>query len=141
MEHITKLMLSLPRETHKYMIEPLSKIQHIMFSLRKRFLKFVACVAQSEKRVLRNVLNAVKLDCRSVTGRNLRTIMITTNQNVYLKDFYKVTFDRPYCELPPGDSWRILLVQEILEAMHGELKVENFELKELDEIIRCACCT
>ena len=95
-------MLSLPREIHKYMIEPLSKRQHIIFSPRKRFLKFVACVAQSEKNVIRNVLNAVKLDCRSVIGRNLRTIMIMMNQGVYLKDFNKVTFDRPYCELPPG---------------------------------------
>ena len=64
--------------------------------------------------------------------------MITTNQDVYLKNFNKVTFDRPYCELPPGELWRILLVDEILEAKHGELKVENFEVKELDEIIRCA---
>ena len=67
--------------------------------------------------------------------------MITTNQDVYLKDFNKVTFDRPYCELPPGESWRIFLVQEILEAKHSELKVENFEVKELEENIRCASCT
>ena len=44
-----RLMLSLPPETHKYMIEPLSKRQHIICSLRKHFLKFVACVAQSDK--------------------------------------------------------------------------------------------
>ena len=67
--------------------------------------------------------------------------MITMKQDVYLKDFNKVTSDRPYSELPPGESWRILLVQGILEAKYGELKVENFELKELNEITRCACCT
>ena len=47
-----RLMLSLPRETHKYMIEPLSKRQRMIFSLRKRLLKFVACVAQSEKSLI-----------------------------------------------------------------------------------------
>ena len=46
-----RLLLSLQRETHKFMNEPLSKRQHIIFSLRNRFLKFVACVAQSEKKV------------------------------------------------------------------------------------------
>ena len=54
-----RLLLSLPRETHKFLIGPLSKRQHIIFSLRKRFLKFVKCVAQSQKCVLRKVLNSV----------------------------------------------------------------------------------
>ena len=94
-----RLLLSLPRETHKFLIEPLSKRQHIIFSLRKRFLKFVKCVAESQKSVLRNVLDSVKPDCRSVTGRNLRTIMISTEKN------FKATCDPPYCEIPPGESW------------------------------------
>ena len=45
-----RILLSLPRETHKFLIGPLSKRQHIIFSLRKRFLKFVKCVAESQKK-------------------------------------------------------------------------------------------
>ena len=67
--------------------------------------------------------------------------MITTNQDVPLKNFNKVMYDPPYCEIPPDESWPVSLVQEILEAKQGKLKVQNFKLKELDEIIRCACCT
>ena len=83
---------------HKFLIEPLSKRQHIIFSLRKRFLKFVKCATESQKSVLRNVLNSIKRDCRSVTGRNLRKIMISTEKN------FKATCDPPYCEIPPGES-------------------------------------
>ena len=120
-----RLLLSLPRETHKFLIEPLSKRQHIVFSLRKRFLKFVKCVAESQKSVLRNVLNSVKRDCQSVTGRNLRTIMISTEKN------FKATCDPPYCEIPPGESWRVSLIQEILETKHGKLEVHKFGPKNL----------
>ena len=63
--------------------------------------------------------------------------MITTNQDVL---FNKVMYDPPYCEIPTGESWRVSLVQEILEAKQGKLNVQNFKLKELNEIILCACC-
>ena len=136
-----KRLLSLPHETHKFMIESLSKRRHIIFSLRKHFLKFFTCIAQSEKSVLLNVLNSIQHDSRSVTGRNLRKIMITTNQDVLLKNINEVMYNPPYWEIPPGESWRVSLVQEILEAKQGKLQVQNFKLKELDEIICCACWT
>ena len=71
--------------------------------------------------------------------------MISTEKN------FKATCDPPYCEIPPGESWRVManhgeswrvsLIQEILETKHGKLEVHKFGPKELDEIIRCACCT
>ena len=135
-----RLMLSFPRETHRYLIEPLSGRQHIIFSIRKRFLKFANCIAHSHKKVLRSVFKSVQLDCRSVTGRNLRNIMLSTNQDVY-NDPINVRFNSPYNEITPGELWRISLLQEILEAKHGNLKVDNFLKKELDELVWYSCCT
>ena len=48
-----RIMLSLPRKTHRYLIEPLSGKSHIVKSLWKRFLNFVNSIMNGEKKVLR----------------------------------------------------------------------------------------
>jgi hypothetical protein len=40
-----RIMLGVPRNTHRYFIEPLTESQHIKFSLMKRFIKFVKNIA------------------------------------------------------------------------------------------------
>ena len=71
-----RIMLGIPRKTQRFFIEPLSGIQHIKFSLLKRFVNFVNSIESSKKPVLRNILKIVKEDCRSTTGSNLRKIML-----------------------------------------------------------------
>ena len=36
-----RMMLDVPRNTHRFFIEPLSEMQYIMFSVMKRFVNFV----------------------------------------------------------------------------------------------------
>ena len=67
-----RIMLALPRNTHRYFMEPLTETRHIIKSLWHRFLKFVDSIANGKKKVLRRMLDVVKYDTRSVTGRNLR---------------------------------------------------------------------
>ena len=69
--------------------------------------------------------NFVKLDCRSSTVSNLRTFIISTNQEVHMKNSIKVRFDPPYCEIP-WESWRVSPAQEILDAKHGKQNFGNF---------------
>ena len=66
-----RIMLSIPRTSHRYLIEPLSKRPHIVKSLRQRFINFISKIKNSEKKVLRNTLELVKEDCRSTTGLNI----------------------------------------------------------------------
>ena len=51
-----RLMLDIPRSTHRYLIEPLSGRSHIVCSICKRFLTFSRKISQSRKTVLNNVL-------------------------------------------------------------------------------------
>ena len=128
-----RLMLSLPRTTHRYFIEPLTGKSHINKSIWKRFMKFIKSISESRKMVLRNVLHLVKDDCRLTTGRNLRKIMLMSDQDV--------GSTQPYRTIPDNESWRISLVQEIIGIKSGNLKVANFTFKELDIITEFACCT
>ena len=65
-----RIILSIPRNSHHYFSEPLSDTQH-MFSLFKRYIKFVDSIESSSKSVLKRMLCIVKHDCCSNTGQNL----------------------------------------------------------------------
>ena len=97
---------------------------HIMHSLRKRFLKFI--------NNMRNVLNEIKYDCRSVTGRNLRNLSLATS--------YSDQQVNPYC-IPNTETWRVALLNEIMEVKSGYMIIANFTNEEIDSIKEFACCS
>ena len=70
-----RIMLGIPRNSHRNFIEPLSNTKHITFSLFKRYIKFVDIIESSSKSVMKRMLRIVRRDCRSNTGKNLRKLM------------------------------------------------------------------
>ena len=76
MEYFAKNYVGFPRNIHRFFIEPLTETQHIKFSLLKRFVNFVNNIESSTKHVLKNMLEIVKHDCRSITDDNLRKLML-----------------------------------------------------------------
>ena len=130
-----RTMLSLPRNTHRYFLEPLSGSHHIIKSLRNRFLKFVSSIADGKKKVLRRVLEIVKNDVRSVTGRNLRYLkMRTVNFNEKELNVY----EKPYRSVPNCEMWRLSMVREIIESRCGGLSM-NISKQEVDDITDYVC--
>ena len=74
-------MLRLPRETHCYLIEFVSGQHHMRSILASRFLGFIASIRKSKKESLRNLLGTIEYDTRSVTGRNLRRLLLESGEN------------------------------------------------------------
>ena len=75
-----RILLGIPRNTHRYFIELLSGTPHIMLSLFKRFLNFISSIKNSPKGILNNMLDLIKYDCQSTTGRNLRKLLLLTEK-------------------------------------------------------------
>ena len=71
-----KVMLDLPWATHRSLIQPLTGEVHVKLVLIKRFLIFLEKIECSGKTPLIMLLNEAKRDVRSITGSNLRNIMI-----------------------------------------------------------------
>ena len=74
-------MFGLDRRSHRYLIEPISDMQHIKMALMQRFIGFTEKLLSSRKAVLRNAFNRFKMDCRCTTGANLRAIMLECDKN------------------------------------------------------------
>ena len=131
-----RLMMSLPRTSHRYLIEPLSRKPHIIKSLKKRFLNFTKKIKGNQKPVLRNTLSVIADDCRSTTGKNLRRLTLET-KNFTLDN---VDFNlNPYLMLPKDQTWRINLAEEIIEIKAGTINLPNIDFKILDSILDFAC--
>ena len=131
-----RILLGLPRNSHKYFLESLSQTRHINFSLCTRFLRFINSIANSKKETLRNMLMHVKYDCRTITGRNLRTMMRMvkkTSVNDLHQDDFKGCI---YQDVPHGEDWKVGFAKELFEVINGEMKVDSFEYAEIKSILK-----
>ena len=76
-----KIMMNLPLPTHRELIEPLSKQQHVKLVFIQRFLQMIDKIRSSSKPILRTLLAAVEHDTTSTTSRNLKGIMLLPTKN------------------------------------------------------------
>ena len=94
-----RIMLSLPRTAHRYLMEEVTKKEHIIKSLKKRFIVFLSKLKSSKKKVLGNVLKTIEQDCGSTTRKNIR--------NMILQEIRYDLKSAPYFKLSDVDTWRI----------------------------------
>ena len=123
-----KIMMDLPFGTHRGLIEPLSERQHLRKTLARRFLVMIDSIRKSRKPILRCLLSEIEDDARSISGRNLRMIMLQTNQSdigqLSVSDADKL----PYFDLAEDEDWRTGMLQHILEERRqGPLDREDLE--------------
>ena len=122
-----------------YLVQPVSESEHIRITFIKRFLNFIEKIKASHKIALKNVFNVVKHDCQSVTGSNLRNIMLmvekTRVEELCVEDASKIS----YHEIRKEDCWRVDLIKELVDTMWGENIVEGFSRDELSYMLGYTC--
>ena len=132
-------MASLPRETHKFFVEPITGTPHLKKVLCKRFLSFIGSIKTSKKIALKNIFKLVKDDCRSVTGRNLLNIMILVKKSSIDSLVPGDALDIKYHEIDEQQAWKIDIVKELTDVKFGESFVEGFSRKELNAMLNYVC--
>ena len=130
-----RIMLGLPRQAHRYFIEPLSSTKHIRFALMERYIKFAKTMEASEKMVLRKIFQSVKRDCRSTTGENLRNLMKLTMKTDVDEIEIGSTHKLVYNQIPSGEEWKVDFAEELVEIKSNRQGVD-FSTAQLDEILR-----
>ena len=93
-------------------------------------MRFVLNIENGKKMVLRRMLDVIRNDVGSVTGRNLRCIKLKTEEfKLENVNVYKL----PYKEVPKGESWRLQLAREILDTKNGDLST-NITKEQTDDL-------
>ena len=131
-------MFNLPRETHCYLIEPISGQDHAKTIMARRFLSFIQTIRSSKKQALKDLLRIVEFDTRSVTGRNLRTILLDTSvQDIRSLKSEHVT--AKYRDMPINEQYRVDFIKELVDVKKNELEVQGFTYDELEDILQHLC--
>ena len=131
-------MFGLSVKTHRYLIEPISGT-HIKSILMKRFLTFLLKIRKGNKVRVKHLLETIQNDCRSVTGNNLRQIMLLTNKT-------KISFLSPsdtdnirYYQIPKEEEWRIGCILDIVDTLNRDATLTGFEEDELKKMLTFIC--
>ena len=94
----------------------------------------------SVKPVLRSTLRMVESEVRSITGRNLRSILSMTDRST-IHQLCPADMDCVKCHGEP-EPWRILRILEILQIRAGEIEIPGgWEREQLEEILKTASCS
>ena len=86
------------------------------------------------------ILTLVESDVRTVTGRNLRSVLLLTDKarinQLQPSDMELVSY---YGE---PEQWRIVSINEVLQMRAGELELpDGWRKEEMQEILDAACCS
>ena len=135
-----KVMANLPYQTHRYMIEPIVGTRHMKMKILKNYLSFIKQVRKSPKYVLRQLYSLASADVRTVTGQNLRNILLLTNKLHVDQLDPSIVSTLEYHKMEEQETWRTSLVKEILDLKHGNLVLpDGWSDEELDMILDLAC--
>ena len=126
-----KVTMKLPYASHRELIEPLSQSRHVKLLFIKRFLQMINSIKVSKKPVLKNLLSQIERDTRSVTGRNLRNIMLLLNKHSIDQITVGEIDSTIYCEVAEDRKWRLEIVELLLlEREEGNLDEDDLDLLE-----------
>ena len=134
-----KVMADLPYPTHRYLIEPLVGC-HFKTKLIKSYLSFIKRVRESCKPVLRQLYQLASTDVRTVTGSNLRNILLLTNKTQVDELEPSMVDNIPYHKIEEQDMWKISMVKELMDIKQGDrLAPEGWSLEDLENIMDFVC--
>ena len=134
-----RLMLDVPRETHRYLIEPLSNTTHIRTIFVKRFLTFLGQIKKSNKTASKHLLESILQDSRSTTGSNLRNILLQTDKSDVSELVPNDAFKIKYHPVNPQEEWRVSFIRDIIDGKNDQVNITNIEEDDLDAMLNALC--
>ena len=131
---------SVPRRTHRYLIETISQCIHPKVMICTRFVKFVKALNMSSKSGICFLINLVQNDNRTVCGKNLSEIATECNVEKVSLTSHEVKQNMKYSKIPESEKWRENMLSEMMLYRNTDfVKIDNFLKHEIDEIISMVC--
>ena len=81
------------------------------------------------------LLQRIKRDCRSVTGSNLRNILLISTKDDLSQLTRSDIKNMVYMPVPEQSEWKIKMLSELINVKWGEAVIEGFEAEQIDALI------
>ena len=109
---------------------------HVIFAIHKIY----SIYKYWNQRSTIYLLNIIKDDTNTITGRNIHEILNSTNENNIFNLKLSKIRKHKFCELPENEKWRINFIKELTNVKLKNLEInftnnEEFTRKEIDAII------
>ena len=137
----TRHMWNLPRESHRYFIEPLGG-PHAKTMIYTRFLKFIQTInTKCQKKSAKYLLQIIKGNTNSVTGRNLRQISDEMNNyNIMKMEILELKEEMNFEKISDDNKWKVDIIRELVDVKQNEKLLdfgndEKMSPEEIDNII------
>ena len=142
-----KLIYDLPWETHRWVIQLITG-DNLKCILYAQFVKFINAIHKSSKPAIKYLYFVSASDVRSITGSNLRSILVDTGiqaipGTLQLKEIKKTVLHR----VPSGEERKIPLLESLLDVQSGASEI-LFDEEESDtgvniprDILHSICIT
>ena len=141
-----KAIYDLPYGSHNFLVEEMTGGRHARQMIYKRFIGFLSSIATNRRQALVSLLDSVKSSCLSLTGGNLRKILLDTKVAIEpgvttgnsLKNY------RVY-KTPTDQVWRIGLLKSLVEirderwCVDFDEETEQLGTKEINDLITNVC--
>ena len=141
-----KAIYDLDYGTHNYLIEGLTAGRHAKQIIYKKYVNFLGSIAKNRRQELVHLLNIVKDTCTSVTGSNLRKILLDSEVLITpgkTKGFELANY-RVH-KTPVGEEWRLPLLVSLLEIRNSNWEIDfdeeagNLKEDEITNLISTVC--
>ena len=117
-------MWDVPYNTHRYLIEPLSGL-HAKTMVYTRFISFTKSIQKCTKYPVKYMYELIKSDTRTITGKNIRQILIETDhENILDVNINKLKRNMKFRKIPKEELWRINLIKELTDVKRNSLCVD-----------------
>ena len=132
----------LDRQTHRYLIEPLSDCLHLKTILLARYATCYQSLVNSPKFVVRFMARLLERDQRTVLGKILEYMLNICK--LQSSELYKLKSGiiKSKCifeATPSGHEWVPLIAHELLELRGTDMEVAGFSNDEIDEMLSFVC--
>ena len=133
--------------THRWILEEISS-SNLKIMLFSRFVKFVNAIMKSNKPALMFLLSVAKSDVRSLTGSNMRSILVHTGVEVIpgVTTPGKIKNTR-LVKVPDDERWKVPLLHSLLAVKAKEFEIvfdaddpDNDEPDVGGDILLDICC-
>ena len=106
-------MFDLPYNTYRFLIEPITRSDHLKIIMYRRYIKFILSLSKSSKPIVRTLFDVCKDSTLSTTGQNLRSLRLMTGStdDIAINHASKIE----YHQMTDDDAWRMEVIEDLLD--------------------------
>ena len=91
--------------------------------------------------VVRTVNHIIGKDCRSITGENIRRIMLDCGADPVIGPTREDISKKGFEAVPTGEEWRAHVINDLIDVRDGLMHIIDWEPKEVEDALTYLCIT